>query len=569
MDIFNNNKKNLSPKMIETLNSAKDIDVELIPMLENLKWLDNIPKDQWVYIIPGLEDGSRPPVLLDHIYENAVIIIIENDPDRIKASLKNYDYTHVINSRRVVIIDTDNKNEIHVILSSIADRLNRSVYITTPKTNRDNEFRIKCIDIINKYTDMQMLLLATQMKNGPTTCDNLLQNARDYYECPGISQIKDVYQGHPAVVVSAGPSVDKQIELLKQHQNEIVIVSCLTMLKPLIENGINPDYVTALDYHPISAKFFEGLGDKHINRCEFILDPKVNNEVVKICKEYALSFIGNEWLDSVLNYSGDYMHNHHGSTVAHMSYSLAEHLGCDPILMIGQDLAFTDNKYYPECVLDCHEWKRENFTDIKNRPLIVEKDYQGNDIFTDDQMLTYREMFERIWNDSNATAIDCTEGGIEKINVEYMTFKDAINEYCHNVIAIPEMHPYIRENKSLEYGIAVDLRKGGIKFFIEQNDIAIQCIKDMEGRWGDDDHIRKVGATMKDVLNNVTSHEEVKQIIEFYSGIASMFRHRTGTEQVPEFSSSTQRREYHGKQDLIYYNKMKEAAEGLLELFKD
>ena len=97
--------------------------------------------------------------------------------------------------------------------------------------------------------------------NGRRTLENVARNL----PCgtpppPGPIRLKDAYKGYPALVVSAGPSLRKNKHLIQLDPvGRCVIIAVQTTLKPLLEIGVEPDFVTALDYHDICTRFFEKL----------------------------------------------------------------------------------------------------------------------------------------------------------------------------------------------------------------------------------------------------------------------------------------------------------------------
>jgi len=57
-------------------------------------------------------------------------------------------------------------------------------------------------------------------------------------------------------IVSAGPSLRKNMHLLREAKDKAIIIATQTMLRPLIDMGIEPHYVTSLDYHDICNAIF-------------------------------------------------------------------------------------------------------------------------------------------------------------------------------------------------------------------------------------------------------------------------------------------------------------------------
>ena len=567
MDLWEQNSRLLSD---ETLGCLTEVDAGLyIPNPHagrTDEWFETIPKDKWVYILMGIENGWEACKLAASIHKNAVVIVIESDPARIKYALSHYDYTEAIKNRQLLVIQSDNKNVINAVLAQVADRLARSIYMTDLFTLRDAEFYKTCITFMNQFADARMLLTATQMRNGGLTCRNLMRCAEAYITKPTTASVRDIYMDTPAVVVSAGPSVDKHLSTLKKYEDKVVVVSCLTMLKPLLAEGITPDYVVALDYHEISAKFFEGIGDSDKDVI-YILDPKVNHEVVKACRDRQLYFIGNDWLDHMLGVKGDYMHTHRGSTVAHMAYAVAEHLGCGPIMMIGQDLAFTDGKYYPECVIKAHPWKEECMT-LKTETLMPEVDFEGGEVWTDGQMLTYREMFEGIWLNSKVEAIDCTEGGIAKENAKIQPFLETLKELAIDDVDSLEICPIYLGKTAESFTAMIEKGKKIMQNFLDTNGKAISIIDGMESHWKDDAKLTETANIMTALPISSHDFQIAQLLVEYYSGAASIFRTRKNMDDI-QFTSDAEKRMVNATNDLYYYKALDDSGRELIEFYDE
>jgi hypothetical protein len=131
-----------------------------------------------------------------------------------------------------------------------------------------------------------------------------------------------------------------------------------------------------------------------------------------------------------------------GATVAHLSFYLAEYLGCDPIILVGQDLGFVDGLYYKPGTaihetwgvelgrfntLETKEWERI----VRSRSILRKiPDIHGHPMYTEEQFFVYLQQFERDFAASRCRVIDATEGGARKQGVEVMTLRQAIDRYC-------------------------------------------------------------------------------------------------------------------------------------------
>mgnify|MGYP006274157949 CR=1 FL=1 len=290
--------------------------------------------------------------------------------------------------------------------------------------------------------------IATTLVNATRTCENLLRNLSHYAAGPTINDLRHAAVGRPAVLVSAGPSLARNVHLLGTPgvRDRVVIIAAQTVLKPLLERGVRPHFVTALDYHEISRRFYEGLADfGPFDDVTLVAEPKANAAIldgypgpVRVCRSGFLDTLLGELARPVDALPA-------GSTVAHLSYYLARHLGCDPIIMIGQDLGFSDGLYYcpgtaihdvwaselgPFNTLEMMEWKRiarhrgmlHKAVDVNERP-----------IYSDEQMLTYLRQFERDFAAAAAegrTLIDATEGGVPKAHTRRMTLAEALQQHA-------------------------------------------------------------------------------------------------------------------------------------------
>jgi len=314
--------------------------------------------------------------------------------------------------------------------------------------------------------------IATALVNASRTCRNLANNLDVYAAGATTDELLGAAKGYPAVCVGAGPSLVKNIDLLcdPEVRKNIVVIAVQTTLKPLLDRGIRPDFVTALDYSPICARFYEGLPD--LPDVTLVAEPKAHAAIldafpgpVRVChspfNDQLLA--GENDTGTAEGVSGEDSGDisgggsgggglvrpitpiKGGATVAHLSFYLAQHLGCEPIMFIGQDLGFSDGLYYApgtavHQVWDCElnpfntiemmEWQRivrmrghlRRFEDIHGRP-----------IFSDEQMLTYLKQFERDFADAKEQGqliIDATEGGMPKDHTTRMSFADALAEHA-------------------------------------------------------------------------------------------------------------------------------------------
>ncbi|MHC4993032.1 MAG: 6-hydroxymethylpterin diphosphokinase MptE-like protein, partial [Planctomycetota bacterium] len=129
-------------------------------------------------------------------------------------------------------------------------------------------------------------------------------------------------------------------------RDRAVIIAAQTTLRPLLAAGVRPHFVTALDFHEISRRFYEGLTPEDVRGVTLVAEPKAHPVILDVFPG-AVRCCRSGFLDQVLGAHARPMGElPAGATVAHLAVYLARFLGCNPVAMVGQDLAFTDGLYY-------------------------------------------------------------------------------------------------------------------------------------------------------------------------------------------------------------------------------
>ncbi|EMF1324075.1 motility associated factor glycosyltransferase family protein, partial [Campylobacter jejuni] len=148
-----------------------------------------------------------------------------------------------------------------------------------------------------------------------------------------------------AIIVSTGPSLTKQLPLLKKYASKATIFCADSSYPILAKHGIKPDYVLSLERIPLTSEFFNndfGEFDKDIL---FILKSYVHPHTTKYLQKNNRAFILVSTYASFIQYLKlDYFgYFNMGFSVAHMACYLSLHLNHKNIIFIGQDLAYAEN----------------------------------------------------------------------------------------------------------------------------------------------------------------------------------------------------------------------------------
>ncbi|MGJ9371052.1 motility associated factor glycosyltransferase family protein [Campylobacter coli] len=216
-----------------------------------------------------------------------------------------------------------------------------------------------------------------------------------------------------AIIVSTGPSLTKQLPLLKKYASKATIFCADSSYPILAKHNIKPDYVLSLERIPLTSEFFNndfGEFDKDIL---FVLKSYVHPHTTKYLQKNNRTFILTSRPSSFIKNINlcPYGYVGYGPSVAHMAYEFATHLNYKNIIFIGQDLAyakdgFSHTKDYSN--LDKHEG---HFQRDKGKFQCLA--YEGNGKVESSEIWTmFRfSLQDIISRNIISTTYNCTEGG--------------------------------------------------------------------------------------------------------------------------------------------------------------
>lgn len=413
--------------------------------------------------ICGFGLGHHVAAVARRMRGTGVVLVLETDLALLRAVFSRIDATGWMKDDRVRIVDDPNRATLARRLRGLDSLLMVGIRIVEhpPSTARIGEAVGEFARGLGHAASTARMNVATALIRGAKTLDNALGNLPGYVACDGIDDLVDAARGRLGVVVSAGPSLRRNIGQLARPgvRERCVVIATQTTLKPLLAAGVAPHFVTAIDHHSISRRFHEGIDPEMVRDTELVVDPRVNPAVVEAWPG-RLRLNRSADLERVLGPLGRRIAGVPlASTVAHLCHSLARHLGCDPVALIGQDLGFTDGLYYapdnaiheiwtPEFnafnTIETMEWERI----ARHRAILSERvDVHGRRIFTDAQMETYLQRFEFMFADDAArglTTIDATEGGVRKQGTGIATLEEVLEAHADPsspVIDLPTASP--------------------------------------------------------------------------------------------------------------------------------
>ncbi|EAH8228894.1 motility associated factor glycosyltransferase family protein [Campylobacter coli] len=214
-----------------------------------------------------------------------------------------------------------------------------------------------------------------------------------------------------AIIVSTGPSLTKQLPLLKKYASKATIFCADSSYPILAKHDIKPDYVLSLERIPLTSEFFNNNFGEFDKDIVFVCAGVVHPKTIEYLKNK--TFIITQKVLAFPYYINlkNFCYAAVGFSVAHMAYEFATHLSHKNIIFIGQDLAyakdgFSHTKDYKN--LDKHEG---HFQRDKGKFQCLA--YGGDGKAESSEVWTMFRFFlqDTISRNIISTTYNCTEGG--------------------------------------------------------------------------------------------------------------------------------------------------------------
>lgn len=407
------------------------------------KWAGGFSKisSASVYVFIGIGSGIYVKELLKHCKKKVTVIIYEPSVHIFMKALQTMDFSYEIqNFKMIFLIEEYNSDLFEYTLSQFMtyDRLSFFSFFVHPNyAELFPKSVLKCSKYANQLAASREVHKNTVIRYMGTFANNVLRNMRYLpFHCKARQLGGVIPTDIPAIIISAGPSLNKNILELKKAKNKAFFIAVDTAIKPLLNNGIIPDVFVIVDgLKPVSLIQVDGVSDVplvtpfvaaesvleyHKGRKFFFNDGSVIPEFI-----YGMCGMPFEWVES-------------GGSVANNAFSLAVLIGFKTIIFVGQDLALTENKTHADGTFE-DKMKEEKFD--TNLPCFFEvESVDGGKVITRSDFDLYRLWFEEIIKSRKLdNVIDATEGGALIHGTKVMTLSEAIAKECHKEVDIKKI----------------------------------------------------------------------------------------------------------------------------------
>ncbi len=308
---------------------------------------------------------------------------------------------------------------------------------------------------------------------------NILKNIDGLLHTRPVKSLKKRFADKVAFIVSAGPSLDKNILLLKKVRDRGVIICVDTALKPLLKRGINPHFTVTAD--PSYKNYLHLQGTENDMRYFLVSDTGISTQVYRDFRDRLFSIsMGKPIVKMLEQYIGEIGELEAWGSVISVALHFAVYIGCDPIVFLGQDFAFSGMRNHCRGTSWEDSWleynrdlglmQRQEKQSISGIAKVSETlDIHGNTIMTSDKLLLYKNfLLKMVTSIPGKHFINASEGGIlGEIEIKSLhsvldefVFKQEKIDFSH-LSEIPTLYSKQKKEKLIRFfeGKAVFFKK--------------------------------------------------------------------------------------------------------------
>jgi len=375
-------------------------------------------------VIMGMGLGYLAKELALGMQEGSALVVYEADPGIFKTAMQEVDLTPVFSSRFIkVIVGPEARLEAvchqFMVYTGGGVRLARfePAFRLSPEL-----YETKWTKELVGFTQGMAMNFLTIGQFGPLFSRAILEAVPHLLYSHGVKQLEGKFQGDPAILVAAGPSLEKNVHYLKEAKGRAVIICADTVLGYLLARDIRPDFVVSVDPQGTTFSKYEGVNIP--SDIALVFHPACNDQIFKrfpgpkfVTESIMVIY---KWLNEYFQEKGTLEGDM--QCQMHMAFNLATFMGCDPVIMMGQDLCYTDSLMH----VKGGSYLTEVEEAIHVARGMVTKNIFEETVKTYQTFWTYKTTFEGFIEKFSGTVLNATEGGLPLKGADIVRLLDVL-----------------------------------------------------------------------------------------------------------------------------------------------
>ncbi|MDI6703306.1 MAG: DUF115 domain-containing protein [bacterium] len=445
MDYYSTNLqylREIEPELAERLEGVSPALHVTLPKNSLLE--DSALKDTGIVAILGFGLGDHVKEIIRRTDKETFILVVDPDISTFKTAMIYRDLTPIFQERRVGLAISEDPTFATIVrldkFSAYTRLIKKDLRIMIIRNKllerRFPEYYRAVRDALHQASIFASKSLSTSIKLASIVQRNVLKNLVHMVRRPGVDSLFGCFSGIPGIIVASGPSLDKNVRDLYGAKGHALIACLDTSISTLLHHGIKPDLVVTLD--PSKKNYDYYFKDIDLSGVNLVASMTTYPKIIS--RHKGTIFLANpenglvRFLGDTISFNG--LVPKGGGSVAHFTFNLVRCLGCDPVIFVGQDLAFDGKKTYTEFVPD--QKKEDIQREIAEKGTVWVEGIDGNPVLTSQVLSDFLRWFEIVirFTKHKTTYIDSTEGGAKIKGTHIMSLKEAINNYCRKGVEI-------------------------------------------------------------------------------------------------------------------------------------
>ena len=321
---------------IHSLESAKDEAQKITNKIEEIE------NKNTIRIVFGLGLGYLADEFISK--SSGTVIIFEPDIELLRAVFEVLEFGENLGKNNVFL--TNDKNKLLKMIDVISDKETKITisFLNSYYNLYKNEI-YTLAQFVEQARGEKQANTNTINKIGPLATLNTIKNINKITNTALVSSLKDIYKGSCALIASAGPSLEENIETIKKYRDRFILFAVGPSMKLLNKNNIKPDFLCVVEALDTSTQ----LNDINLKDVNLIFEPYSNSYLWDLkVKNRFLFFSKDNFLNDLLAQALkiDISNNKIIGTVSYCALSSAKVMGFEKIILCGQDLAFKNGECY-------------------------------------------------------------------------------------------------------------------------------------------------------------------------------------------------------------------------------
>jgi hypothetical protein len=452
----------------------------------------HVPQDAETIVIFGLGCGYAIEYIIENYNMLRHLIIIEPTSQIFNEVLNKIDLSKYIKAVNKITFSVNvvSKEVISVINNSLLENINIHFVAHISYITLFNNYYKEIMEAVTEKIRYNRGTISTAVNSNLFWLNNSILNLQYYKN--GIEDISKIFKNQTIVIVSAGPSLNKNMHLLSKMKEKAIILAVGSAIRILDKNGIIPDFRVASDGLPREKIFLEGIDTE---KAPLIYSNKLYHEILPEYKSDTFCFVGNS--DFIIKYfykkmNREFLDVKVGPSIANAVLNLICTIGCKKVIFVGQDLSYVGDKIRANGgnVIEGELDKESNNV----REML---DIYGNKVLTKDMYLMMKYSLENTIKNHNEIEFEnATEGGlpikgtINKTLQQVIDDEECNNKGSHSIKEIDELDRFKFE-QSLKLKIIEEIKRE-VQNIIDINEERIVFLKKIDKNFKKNINIKRV-----------------------------------------------------------------------------